>query len=489
MTTIEPREVFEIFAQINQIPRPSKHEERISRWLQDFAAERGIECIVDDAMNVVMRVPATPGYEDHPAVILQAHQDMVCEKDADCTIDFMNDPIQTVVDGDWMHAKGTTLGADDGIGMAMALAALTSPDVKHPPLEALFTVDEETGLTGADRLQDGILRGRRLINLDNEDDGKICIGCAGGIDSLGRMHYTPVSIQQSVVSGQQLALTIRVDGLPGGHSGEDINKGRANANKVLAYFLAEIFDSTDMYLATIHGGNLRNAIAREAEAVVCVPFADRERLRILFNQLSAQVEAVYKPNNPNIRCTMQTTALPDEVMSLEDTARLLATLTTCPHGMIRMSADIPDLVETSTNLASVHSKGEADGRPYIEINTSQRSSIEAQKHQIKRHVEYALSIACDEVTHGDGYPGWAPNVHSPLLDTIVATYKQLYKTEPDVLAIHAGLECGLFLTKYPDMDMVSVGPQMYDVHSPKERLSISSTAKTWQWLCATLAAL
>ena len=486
---IEPKEVFEIFAQINQIPRPSKHEERISRWLQDYAAEHGIECIADEAMNVVMRVPASPGYEDHPAVILQAHQDMVCEKDADCTIDFMNDPIQTVVEGDWMHAKGTTLGADDGIGMAMALAALTSPDVKHPALEALFTVDEETGLTGADRLQDGILRGRRLINLDNEDDGKICIGCAGGIDSLGRMHYTPVETseirdQKSEVSGQQLALTIRVDGLPGGHSGEDINKGRANANKVLAYFLAEIFDSTDMYLATIHGGNLRNAIAREAEAVVCVPFADRERLRILFNQLAAQVEAVYKPNNPNIRCTMQTTALPEQVMSLEDTARLLATLTTCPHGMIRMSADIPDLVETSTNLASVHTKDH-----YIEINTSQRSSIEAQKHQIKRHVEYALSIACDEVTHGDGYPGWAPNVHSPLLDTIVATYKQLYKKEPDVLAIHAGLECGLFLTKYPDMDMVSVGPQMYDVHSPKERLSISSTAKTWQWLCATLAAL
>lgn len=485
MATIEPKEVFDIFAQINQIPRPSKHEERISRWLQDFAAAHGIECVTDQAMNVVMRVPATPGYEDHPAVILQAHQDMVCEKDADCTIDFMNDPIQTVIEGDWIHAKGTTLGADNGIGMAMALAALTAPDLKHPALEALFTVDEETGLTGANRLQDGILRGRRLINLDNEEDGHICIGCAGGIDSLGKMHYTPEQLPE----GKWLALKLRVDGLPGGHSGEDINKGRANANKVLAYFLTEIFDSTDMYLATIHGGNLRNAIAREAEALVCVPFADRERLRVLFNDRAAQVEAVYQTNNPNIRCEMQTAALPQEVMSLNNTARLLATLTTCPHGMIRMSADIPDLVETSTNLASVHTRAETDGRPYIEINTSQRSSIEAQKHQIKRHVEYALSIACDEVTHGDGYPGWAPNVHSPLLDTIVATYKQLYKTEPNVLAIHAGLECGLFLTRYPDMDMVSVGPQMYDVHSPKERLSISSTAKTWQWLKATLAAL
>ena len=485
MNTIEPREVFDLFAQINQIPRPSKHEEKISRWLQDFAAQHGIECVADEAMNIVMRVPATPGYESRPGVILQAHQDMVCEKDANCTIDFMNDPIQTIVEGDWMHAQGTTLGADDGIGMAMALAALTSPDVKHPKLEALFTVDEETGLTGADRLQDGILQGKRLINLDNEDDGHICIGCAGGIDSLGKMHYTPEALPE----GKWLGLKLRVDGLPGGHSGEDINKGRANANKVLAYFMTEMFDSTDMYLSTIHGGNLRNAIAREAEAIVVVPFADRERLRVLFNDKSAQVEAVYQQTNPDIRCEMQTTALPAEVMSLSDTFRLIATLNACPHGMIKMCADIPDLVETSTNLASVHTKSEVDGRPYIEINTSQRSSIEAQKHQIKRHVEYALSLACDEVTHGDGYPGWAPNVHSPLLDTVVEQYKALYHAEPKVLAIHAGLECGLFLTKYPEMDMVSIGPQMYDVHSPQERLSISSTAKTWQWLKATLAAL
>jgi dipeptidase D len=485
MNTIEPKEVFEIFAQINQIPRPSKHEEQISKWLQDFAAKHGIECVVDDAMNVVMRVPATPGYEDHEGVILQAHQDMVCEKDADCTIDFMHDAIQTAVDGDWLHAKGTTLGADDGIGISMALAALTHPEVKHPRLEALFTVDEETGLTGANKLQDGLLQGKRLINLDNEDDGHICIGCAGGIDSLGKMHYTPEALPE----GKWLGLKLRVDGLPGGHSGEDINKGRANANKVLAYFLAEIFDSTDMYIAEIHGGNLRNAIAREAEAIVCIPFEDRERLRILFNEKAAQVEMVYEAGNPNLHCSMETTALPKQVMSLKDTSRLLATLTTCPHGMIQMCADIPDLVETSTNLASVHTRRAEDGKPYIEINTSQRSSVEAKKHQIKRHVEYALSLCCDEVTHGDGYPGWAPNVHSPLLDTMVATYKSLYKDEPKVLAIHAGLECGLFLTKYPDMDMVSVGPQMYDVHSPKERLSISSTAKTWQWLKATLAAL
>lgn len=485
MNTIQPKEVFDIFAQINQIPRPSKHEEQISRWLQSFAAKHNIECEVDDAMNVVMRVPATPGYESHPGIILQAHQDMVCEKDALVNIDFMHDPILTSVDGDWMHAHGTTLGADDGIGMAMVLAALTSSELRHPAMEALFTVDEETGLTGANRLQDGLLHGQRLINLDNEDDGHICIGCAGGIDTLAKMHYQ----QQSLPEGQWLGLKVRVDGLPGGHSGEDINKGRANANKILAYFLTEMFDSTDLYLSTIHGGNLRNAIAREAEAIICVPFADRERLRILFNDKAAQVEAVYSQANPNIRCSMETTSLPEQVMSLPDLAKLLAALTCCPHGMIEMCSDIPDLVETSTNLASVHTKQEADGRPYIEINTSQRSSVEAKKHQIKRHVEYALAVACDEVTHGDGYPGWAPNVHSPLLDTIVGTYKQLFHAEPKVLAIHAGLECGLFLTKYPYMDMVSIGPQMYDVHSPKERLSISSTAKTWQWLKATIEAL
>lgn len=485
MNNLQPQEVFALFEQITRIPRPSKHEQQISLWLQHFAKDHNIDCQVDEAMNVVMRVPATVGYESHPMLTLQAHQDMVCEKNPDVSIDFLHDPIAAYSDGEFVRAKGTTLGADNGIGIAMALAALTSSTLQHPALEALFTVDEETGLTGANLLTNDFLQGKRLINLDNEDDGHICIGCAGGIDTLGKMHFEPVAIPD----GQWLALHLRVDGLPGGHSGEDINKGRANANKLLAYLLTTLLENTDLHLAHIDGGNLRNALAREAEAVIIVPFAMRERARIVFNEQAARLEAVYLDNNPAMHCSLQTTALPQKVMSARDTLRLLAALNTCPHGMIRMSEDIPDLVETSTNLASVKTKQEPDGRPFIEINTSQRSSVESEKHRIKRLVENALSLACDEVTHGDGYPGWAPNVQSPLLHTAVESYKRLFGEEPKVLAIHAGLECGLFLTKYPDMDMISFGPQMYDVHSPEERLNIASTQRTWRWLQATIEAL
>ena len=478
---IEPREVFDIFAQINEVPRPSKHEQKISAWLQQFARDHHIECEVDNAMNVVMRIPATAGYESHPGVILQAHQDMVCEKDADVKIDFMTDPIQTSVDGDWLHAHGTTLGGDDGIGMAMALAALISPTLKHPQLEALFTVDEETGLTGANRLQDGLLRGKRLINLDNEDDGQICIGCAGGIDTLGKMHYTPVPLPADT---QWFALSIKVSGLLGGHSGEDINKGRATATKTLAFILENINAATRMLVVSINAGNLRNAIAREGEAIIVVPMQDKEDVRALFNIISADFHDTFGDVETHAELTMQSTELPALTLSARDSFRLISALTVAPHGMVKMCRDIPNLVETSTNLSSVKMK---DG--YIEINTSQRSSIESEKHRIKDQVEYALSICCDEVTHGDGYPGWAPNTHSQLLDVIVATHKDLFGSDPKVLAIHAGLECGLFLTKYPDFDMVAIGPQMYDVHSPKERLSISSTAKTWKWLQATIERL
>ena len=284
-------QVLEIFSQICQIPRPSKHEERISQWLQDFAREHHIECVADEAMNVIMRVPATAGYEEHPTVILQAHMDMVCEKNSDTVHDFMTDPIETYVDGDWLKARGTTLGADNGIGIAMALAAITDPDLQHPAIECLFTVDEETGLTGAMKLQDGYLRGTRLINLDSEDDGQIFIGCAGGIDTLAKMHYTPQALGDSA---QWFPARLSVSGLMGGHSGDDINKGRANANKVLVGFLQRLLTRTPLQLATIQGGNLRNAIAREAEATICVPMAYKEQLRIDWNIYTAEVEKEYQ---------------------------------------------------------------------------------------------------------------------------------------------------------------------------------------------------
>ena len=473
--------VFDIFAEICKVPRPSKHEERISKWLQDFAAAHGIECVVDEAMNVIMRVPATPGYENHEGVILQAHMDMVCEKNGDVQHDFMTDPIETYVDGEWLKAKGTTLGADNGIGISMALAAITDPELQHPAIECLFTVDEETGLTGAEKLKDGMLQSKRLINLDSEDDGQIFIGCAGGIDTLAKMHY-----EQSQITNHksQIAIRLSVSGLLGGHSGDDINKGRASANQFIVWFLARIWPQTEVQLASINGGNLRNALAREAEAIITIPMAFKEDIRIAWNHFVAQMEGVFGEVEKDMRLELETCEMPETFIPADKAYRLIMALCECPHGMIAMSKEMPGLVETSTNLASIKMR---DG--YIEVNTSQRSSIEASKHHLKWAVEQALSMACDEVTHGDGYPGWAPNPKSELLEVVKKAYIDLYKAEPKVLAIHAGLECGLFLEKYPYLDMISIGPQMVGVHSPQERLSIPSTDKCYQWLCQTLKSL
>ena len=489
------KNVFDIFAQICRVPRPSKHEEQISRWLQSFAASHGIECVADEAMNVIMRVPATPGYEDHEGVILQAHMDMVCEKNGDVAHDFMTDPIETYIDGEWLKAKGTTLGGDDGIGISMALAAITDPELPHPAIECLFTVDEETGLTGAMKLQDGMLRHKRLINLDSEDDGQIFIGCAGGIDTLAKMHYEPTSLPFREGSGLGfLAIRLSVSGLLGGHSGDDINKGRANANQILVWFLARIMPQTELQLAFINGGNLRNAIAREAEAVIAIPMAFKEQIRIEWNHFVAQMEQVFGAVETDMRLDLETTDMPETFIPSDKAYRLVMALCECPHGMIAMSNDIPGLVETSTNLASIkmkinHKSEIINHKYFVEVNTSQRSSKESSKHHLKWVVEQALSMACDEVTHGDGYPGWTPNPSSPLLDITRKAYIDLFKSEPKVLAIHAGLECGLFLEKYPYLDMVSIGPQMYGVHSPQERLSIPSTDRCYSWLCQILKTL
>ncbi|MBR6508505.1 MAG: beta-Ala-His dipeptidase, partial [Paludibacteraceae bacterium] len=380
-----------------------------------------------------------------------------------------------------LKAKGTTLGADNGIGISMALAAITDERLEHPAIECLFTVDEETGLTGAMKLQDGMLKSKRLINLDSEDDGQIFIGCAGGIDTLAKMHYEKCQISNDK---SQIAIRLSVSGLLGGHSGDDINKGRANANQLLVWFLARIWPQTQVQLASINGGNLRNAIAREAEAILCVPMAYKEQIRIEWNHFVAQMEGVFGEVEKDMRLELETCDMPESFIPAEKAYRLVMALCECPHGMIAMSKEMPGLVETSTNLASIKMREE-----YIEVNTSQRSSIEASKHHLKWAVEQALSMACDEVTHGDGYPGWAPNPNSPLLEVVKKAYVDLYKSEPQVLAIHAGLECGLFLEKYPYLDMVSIGPQMYGVHSPQERLSIPSTERCYKWLCQTLKSL
>ena len=360
MNNIEPREVFDIFAQINQVPRPSKHEERISQWLQDFARKHHIEYTVDEAMNVIMRKPATAGYEQHEGVILQAHMDMVCEKNSDVQHDFYKDPICTYVDGEWLKAKGTTLGADNGIGIAMALAVMTDDTLHHPALECLFTVDEETGLTGAFKLKDGYLNGKRLINLDSEDDGQIFIGCAGGIDTLAKMHYTPAPLPASHC---WFAVRLSVSGLMGGHSGDDINKGRGNANKVLVNFLNLLMTKTEFQLASISGGNLRNAIAREAEALVCVPTEYKEQLRADWNIYTADVERELGAVEKDLRLELESAPLPDTVIPEKQAYQLIMALYACPHGMVAMSKDMPGLVETSTNLASIKMKAEPDGTP------------------------------------------------------------------------------------------------------------------------------
>ena len=485
---LQPKEVFSIFHEITQVPRPSKREGKIIEWLKAFAVKHNLEHTVDEAGNIIMRKPATPGYEDKPGVILQAHMDMVCEKNNDTVHDFDNDPIHTYIDGDFIKAQGTTLGADNGIGMALMLAAITSDTLKHPALECLFTVDEETGLTGAFRLQDGCLQGKQLINLDSEDDGQVFIGCAGGIDTLAKMHYEPIPSVEGEARMQLYSLRIKVGGLMGGHSGDDINKGRGNANKILVRFLYQVMKSMDMHVAKLDGGNLRNAISREAEAVITIPIWCKEDIRVMLNHYIATIEQEIGDVEKDFTMSLETTETPDFYIPQEDSERLIQALYACPHGMTAMSKTMPGLIETSTNLASVKMKEDEKGA-FVEINTSQRSSIESKKHDIKQMVECALALACDEVTHGDGYPGWAPNPQSPLLEVTKKAYHDLFAAEPKVLAIHAGLECGLFLEKYPYLDMVSIGPQMFGVHSPQERLSIASTGKCWEWLKAILATL
>lgn len=481
---LHPQEVFSIFHEITQVPRPSKREGKIIEWLKAFAVKHNLEHTVDEAGNIIMRKPATAGYEHKPGVILQAHMDMVCEKNNDTVHDFDNDPIHTYIDGDFIKAQGTTLGADNGIGMALMLAAITSETLQHPALECLFTVDEETGLTGAFRLQDGCLNGKQLINLDSEDDGQVFIGCAGGIDTLAKMHYSPLAS----LPNNHLALNIKVSGLMGGHSGDDINKGRGNANKILVRFLYMVMQKTDMQLAAINGGNLRNAIAREAEATILVPMSFKEDVRVMLNHYIATIESEIGDVEKDFCMTLESTDTPATIIPADKAKVLIQALYACPHGMRAMSKTMPGLVETSTNLASVKMKEDEKGA-FIEVNTSQRSSIESKKHDLKQMVECALALACDEVTHGDGYPGWAPNPQSLLLEVTKKAYQDLFAAEPKVLAIHAGLECGLFLEKYPYLDMVSIGPQMFGVHSPQERLSIASTGKCWQWLQRILEAL
>lgn len=480
IANLEPKLVWEQFDAITRVPRPSKKEGKIREYLVAFAREHGIECRTDKIGNVVMRKPATAGYEEHPTVILQSHMDMVCEKNSDVEFDFERDAIRTRIDGGWVKAEGTTLGADCGIGMAAALAALLDDTIAYPALEALFTVDEETGLTGAFELGEGMLTGKYLINLDSEDEGELFIGCAGGIDTIATFHYTNEPAPKNFVF-----FRVDVSDLLGGHSGDDIDKGRVNSNKTVARLLWDGMQSFGLRLSYFSGGNLRNAIPREAYAIFGVPKEFENDFRQRYRLFAADLENEFKLREPNFRITLNEMPQVDTVIDSRTQFGLIYSLVGVPNGVVAMSFAVPGLVETSTNLASVKFEGENA----IVVTSSQRSSVESAKTYVMQMVESVFSLAGADVAHSDGYPGWAPNPDSHLLTVTADSYRDLFHTEPKVRAIHAGLECGLFLEKYPELDMVSFGPTLRGVHSPDERLEIATVPKFWELLVEVLKRL
>lgn len=468
---IEPQELWSQFEKICDIPHPSGKEGKIGAFLMEFGKSHGFETEMDEVGNVLIRKNATQGRENAPSVLLQAHMDMVCEKNAGTEHDFDNDPIQTIVEGDWLKAKGTTLGADDGIGVAAMLAVLESKEIKHGPLECLITVDEERGLTGAQHVKAGWIKSKTLVNLDSEQDGHFCIGCAGGIDTVATFDIKKTSAPQKA-----FFLKIFVKGLLGGHSGDDINKGRGNAIKILSRFLWNESQKYPIHISEIEGGNLHNAIPREAHATICVDWEKKEDIRVALNHYISTIEAEY-PTEKDLVIDLESTEPEKEVFERELTDRLITALYACPHGVIDMSKEIEGLPETSTNLASVKMK---EGK--IIVATSQRSSVNSKKHDIKDRVEAVFALAGATVKHSDGYPGWKPNMNSKVKKIVADSYEKLFGVKPVVGAIHAGLECGLIIEKYPDMDMISIGPTIIGNHSPAERCEIPTVGKFWKHL-------
>ncbi len=469
LADLEPKSLFRFFGEILSIPRPSKHEEKMTEYLVNWAKERNLDYESDEIGNVIIRKGATKGKENSPWVCLQSHIDMVCEKNSDKDFDFEKDAIVPKIEGEWLKADGTTLGADDGIGVATALAILDANDIEHGPIECLFTVDEETGLSGAEALSPDVLKSRILLNLDSEDEGEIFIGCAGGIDTVARLPFDKEETPDAP------AFKIMVKGLKGGHSGDDINKGLACANKLLNRILWSLDKEMDLRLACFDGGNLRNAIAREAYATFVVAEADVELMKEIVEKFTKDLKYEFRTTEPDMEITLMEVEKPEFVVDMLSQDNLLNVLYACPHGVLAMSREIPGFVETSTNLASIKMKED-----HFFITTSQRSSVESSKYAAAYRVESCFLLAGADVEHGDGYPGWAPNPDSKILKIAVDAYKKLFNKEPIVRAIHAGLECGLIGEKYPGMDMISYGPTLRGVHSPDERLEIKTVDLYWK---------
>lgn len=473
---LQPKQLWGNFAQICQIPHLSKKEQKLTTFMQELGQNLGLETIVDEADNVLIRKPATAGMEDHKGVVLQAHLDMVPQKNSDVVHDFENDPIEAYVDGEWVTAKGTTLGADNGIGIAAMMAILQAKDLKHGPIEALFTTDEETGMYGASAFKPGVLQGAILLNLDGEDDKEFYIGCAGGIDTDVKFTYAEAQVAENHTS-----FKITVTGLKGGHSGADIHLERGNANKIINRLLLEASNKYALRIASINGGGLHNAIAREAVAIVTIPQSEENNFTNFIKQFTDIIKNELSTVDPDIKIEAIKTNQPTSLIDEEIQNQLLKTIYVCPHGVIAMSKDIPGLVETSTNLATVKV---ANGN--IEIATSQRSSVTSAKEMAANMISCLFTLIGAEINQHSDYPGWQPDPNSPIVLLIKKIYQDKSGETPEIKAIHAGLECGLLKDRYPNLDMIAFGPTILGAHSPDEKVNIASVAKFWDLLVTTL---
>ena len=481
MKNLEPKSLWENFYSLTQIPRPSGKKEEISAFLANYGRSLGLETIVDEIGNVIIRKPASAGYENHPGVILQGHMDMVPQKNSDKVFDFEKDPIEAYVEdnGEWVTANGTTLGADNGIGVATAMAILADKNVVHPPLEAFFTVDEETGMYGAFALKGGLLQGKTLLNLDSESEGELYMGCAGGVDTTARFDYEPVETEEGDV-----ALRVSIKGCKGGHSGCDIHLQRANAIKLLFRFLKDAVANYEARLAYVEGGSLRNAIPREASAVITIPADGLDEMKQLVNDYEDLFIREYDGVEDNISFTAEDVECPKTELPEDTQDFLIHAITLCPHGVYRMIPEMPDIVETSNNLAMI---GTENNR--ITVMCLTRSSVESRKEELRQIIQSAFALAGAETEFTGSYPGWKPNLHSHILEVMKDVYQKEFGTTPRIITIHAGLECGIIGRNYPGMDMISFGPTIEHPHSPDERVNIATVQKFYHFLLATLKQL
>ncbi|MDO5607952.1 MAG: aminoacyl-histidine dipeptidase [Capnocytophaga sp.] len=474
---LEPTALWNNFADLNAVPRPSKKEEKVIAFMLDFGKKLGLETFKDEVGNVIIRKPASPGMENRKPVVLQSHLDMVHQKNNDTVFDFATQGIEMLIDNGWVRANGTTLGADNGIGVAAIMAILESNDIAHPPLEALFTIDEETGMTGAMGLKGGLLHGQILLNLDTEEDDEIDIGCAGGVDVTATRSYTEEAVPENVT-----AYKISVKGLQGGHSGMEIHLQKGNANKIMNRLLFDGFENYGLRIAELHGGGLRNAIPRESEAIIVVDSIHKAAFELDFKELAAQITKELQPIEPTVKITAETVSIPEKVMDLGVQEGFLRALYTAHNGVYAMSKTIENLVETSNNIANVIiKKGE------ISVKCLTRSSVETAKFDLANALRSAFELAGLEVGFSGAYPGWEPDADSYILQLMKGKYEQLFGEKPNVVACHAGLECGILGQNYPQMEMISFGPTIKGAHSPDERVDIASVQKFWKFLLEILA--